>query len=158
MIKQIIIIILLSVLPFLEARAGIPYGIIVGIPWWLVLIIVIISNILVAPLGYFFWDTLIHLFRKIGFVDKLYHKTVEKVQKKSRKYVEKYGELGLAIFIGIPIPGSGVYSGSLAAIIFGLKFKKFMIASIIGVVVASVLVTIIMLSGIGIFDFFVKVV
>lgn len=156
MIKEIMIIVLLSFLPFLEARAGIPYGILAGLPWWIVLGVTIIANIAVAPIGYFFWKTIIHWFRRINFVDKFYHKTIERVQRKSKAYIEKYGTMGLALFIGVPLPGTGVYSAALASIIFGIKFKKFMIASIIGVVVASVLVTIIMLTGMGAFGFFVK--
>ncbi|KYK26259.1 hypothetical protein AYK26_05625 [Euryarchaeota archaeon SM23-78] len=78
------------------------------------------------------------------------------MQKKSKKYVEKYGELGLAIFIGIPLPGSGVWSGALAANIFGLKFRKYLVASIIGVLIAGIMVTIIMVSGAEVFGVFVK--
>jgi len=156
MIKEIIIIVLLSFLPFLEARAGIPYGILVGLPWWIVLGVTIIANIAVAPIGYFFWKVIIHWFRKIKLVDNFYHKTIERVQRKSGKYVDKYGTMGLALFIGVPLPGSGVYTAALASIIFGMKFKKFIIASIIGVVIASVIVTVIVMSGIGAFGFLVK--
>jgi len=156
-IRDLIVIAFLTVLPFLELRASIPYGIILGYPWWVVLVMCLIFNIIIAPLTYLFWNKLIHLLRWIKFIDKLYNRTIERVQRKSRKYVEKYGELGLALFIGIPLPGSGVWSGSLAANIFGLRFRKYMVASIIGVLIAGMIVTIIMVSGTEVFSLFVKI-
>ena len=136
MLNDLIVMAVFTLLPFLELRVSIPYGILLGYSWWVVFVVCVIFNIILAPIVYLFWNKIIHLLRWIKPIDKVYHKTIERVQKKSRKYVEKYGELGLAIFIGIPLPGSGVWSGALAANIFGLKFKKYMIASIIGVLIA----------------------
>jgi len=83
---------------------------------------------------------------------------VEKTQKKIHKLVEKYGELSVAVFVGIPLPGSGVYSGALAAYLIGLDFKKFTIANIIGVLIAGTLVTIISLTGMQAFNIFLKII
>jgi len=61
------------------------------------------------------------------------------------------------LFIGVPpTPGSGVYTGALAAFILGLNFKKFLIATVIGVFIAGILVTIATLTGVGIFEFMLK--
>ena len=68
-------------------------------------------------------------------------------QKKVHKYVEKYGVLGLGLFIGVPLPGSGVYSGALAAYLLGFKFKEFFKAAIIGVLIAGVIITLISTAG-----------
>lgn len=157
-IKDLIVIAVFTLFPFLELRASIPYGILLGYPWWIVFVVCVIFNILLAPVVYFFWNKIIHLLKWIKPIDNLYHRIIERVQKKSSKYVEKYGELGLAIFIGIPLPGSGVWSGALAANIFGLRFRKYMIASIIGVLIAGIIVTIIMVSGTELFGLFVKVI
>lgn len=152
-------IFLITLLPFLELRASIPVGFLaLNQPWWSIFLVAVISNIILAPIVYVFWNKIIHLFRWIKFIDKIYIKTIERVQKKSKKIIDKYGELGLAIFIGIPLPGSGVWSGALAANIFDLKFKKFMIASIIGVLIAGIIVTVVMVSGTELFSLFVKVV
>jgi len=80
------------------------------------------------------------------------------MQKKINKHVDKYGELAVAIFIGIPLPGSGVYSGAIAAYLLGLKYRKFIIANIIGVLIAGIIVTIISLTGAGIFNIFLKLI
>ncbi len=156
MLNDLIVMAVFTLLPFLELRVSIPYGILLGYSWWVVFVVCVIFNIILAPIVYLFWNKIIHLLRWIKPIDKIYHKTIERVQKKSRKYVEKYGELGLAIFIGIPLPGSGVWSGALAANIFGLKFRKYIIASIIGVLIAGIIVTLIMISGAELFGLFVK--
>ncbi|MBU1199220.1 MAG: small multi-drug export protein [Nanoarchaeota archaeon] len=150
-------IFLISLMPFLELRLSIPIGLLVlKQPWWIVFIFAVISNIILAPIVYFIWNKVIHWLRWIKFIDKLYTKTIERVQKKAKKYIDKYGELGLAVFIGIPLPGSGVWSGALAANIFNLKFRKYMLASIIGVVIAGIIVTIIMVTGTELFSVFIK--
>ena len=155
--NNILLIIAITFLPFLELRASIPYGIIVlKMHWFTVFVIAIITNIILGPIVYFFLDKVIHIFLRIKFIDKIYQKYVERTQKKIQKYVEKYGEAAIAIFIGIPLPGSGSYSGALAAYLIGLGYKKFIIANIIGVLIAGVIVTIITLTGATAFDLFIK--
>jgi len=150
-------IVLITFLPFLELRASIPYGILVlkESPF-LVFTIACITNIILGIVLYPFIDTIVRIVRKIGFLDKIYLRYVDKTQKKITKLVNRYGELGVAIFIGIPLPGSGVYSGSVAAYLIGLKYKKFIISSIIGVLIAGTIVTVIVLSGSSAFELFVK--
>ena len=67
--------------------------------------------------------------------------------------MDKYGEIGLAIFIGIPLPGSGVYSGALAAYLIGMNFKRFIIAATIGVFIAGTIVTLATIGGTSAFIF-----
>ena len=153
-LKDLIVIIGLTLAPFLELRASIPYALLQGkYLWWAVFLVAVSINIILAPIAYLFWNKLIHLLRWIKPVDRLYHKTIERVQKKSSKYVEKYGELGVALFIGIPFPGTGVWSGALAANIFAMKFSKYMIASVIGVLMSGALVTLMVVSGVEVFKF-----
>ena len=72
------------------------------------------------------------------------------------EYVEKYGEIGVAIFIGIPLPGSGVYTGSMGSYLLGVSKKDFIIACILGVLIAGTAVTLITLFGSGAWHFFLK--
>jgi uncharacterized membrane protein len=117
----------------------------------------VITNIILAPIIYFFLDKIIHFFFFIKPFKKTYDYYITKTQKKIHKYVEKYGEIGVAIFIGIPLPGSGVYSGALAAYILGMNYKDFIKAAIIGVLIAGIIVTIISLTGNEAFNMFIKV-
>ena len=158
-LNKIILIIAVTFLPFLELRASIPYGILfLKMHWIPVFIIAVITNIILGPIVYFFLDKVIHVFLKIRFIDKIYQKYIERTQKKIHKYVEKYGEAAVAIFVGIPLPGSGSYSGALAAYIIGLGYKKFIIANTIGVLIAGIIVTIVTLTGATVFDIFIKII
>jgi len=155
--NPILNIIWITFLPFLELRASIPYGILkTDLHWSIIFIIAVISNIILGIIIYYFLDKIILIVKKIKPIEKLWDMYVEKPQKKIHKAVEKYGEWAVAIFIGIPLPGSGVYSGALAAYLIGLERKKFIIANIIGVLIAGILVTIISLTGIEAFHIFLK--
>lgn len=155
--NNIIQLILITFIPGLELRASIPYGItVLGMPWIKVVIITFITNILLGPIVYILLNQFVHIVIKINFFNKIYEKFVIRTRHKIENKVEKYGELGLALFIGVPLPGSGVYTGALAAFILGLNFKKFLIATVIGVFIAGILVTIATLTGMGIFEFMLK--
>jgi len=157
MLKTILILIAITFLPFLELRASIPYGLLnTDLNWSIVFIVCVITNILLGPILYVFLDKFIHLFLKIKWINKIYNYYVIKTQKKIHKYVDKYGEIGVALFIGIPLPGSGTYSGALGSYILGLSYKRFFIANIIGVLIAATAVTLIVMFGNGVFDLFIK--
>lgn len=157
--NEIINLIWITLLPFLELRASIPYGIIKGnLHWSIIFIICVITNIILGIIIYLLLDKIITIIKKIKFIEKLWDYYVEKTQKKIHQAVEKYGEWAVAIFIGIPLPGSGVYSGALASYLIGLERKKFIIANIIGVLIAGILVTIISLTGVEAFNIFLKLV
>ncbi|MCK5107449.1 MAG: small multi-drug export protein [Nanoarchaeota archaeon] len=148
---QIVELILITLAPFLELRASIPYGILIGMDVWLVFFVCVITNIILGLVVYYLLDKFIHLVVKIKWIGKIYDKIVVKVQHRLKKYVEKYGEWGVALFIGIPLPGSGVYSGALGSYLIGLKYKKFIIAEIIGVIIAGAIITLIVVSGSSLF-------
>jgi uncharacterized membrane protein len=157
MINNIFQIIMVTFLPFLELRASIPYGILIlKENWILVFFICVITNIILGMVLFPLINTIIAILTKVKFIKKIYNYYVVKTQKKITKYVDKYGEIGIALFIGIPLPGSGVYSGSLGANLIGLKYKKFIIANILGVLIAGIIVTIIVLSGNNAFSYFIK--
>jgi len=157
MFREILELILITFLPFLELRASIPYGILkLDMFWPTVFIICVITNILLGILIYFLLDRVVHYFLRIRWIRRIYKRIVERTQHRIEKYVDKYGEIGVALFIGVPLPGSGVYSGALGAYIIGLDFKKFIIACIVGVILAGVAVTLITLFGSGAWHFFIK--
>ena len=155
--NEILMLIILTLMPFLELRASIPYGIFsTNLHWGWVFMICVLVNIILAPIVYYLFLELIQLFRKIKVIDYCYRRTVVRTQKKVHKHVEKYGIFGIAIFIAIPLPGSGVYSGALAADLLGFEFKDFFKAAVIGVVVAGIIVLIVSLLGNGALGFMLK--
>ena len=157
MINEIIKMIAITFVPTLELRASIPYGIFAAnISWLIVFAVCVVANIIVGILIYLLMDLIIKIITKIPVITKVWDNYVAKTQQKIQKGVDKYGKWALAIFIGIPLPGSGVYTGALAAYLIGLRFKKFMVANVIGVIIAGIAVTVICLTGVGVSNIFIK--
>ena len=153
LIKRIIKLILVTFIPALELRASVPLGIcIYKMNFIAVFFICVIANFLLGIAFYFLLDQFIKLLCRNKSLDNLYQKLLVRSQKKIQPFVDKYGELGVAIFIGIPLPGSGVYTGALGSYAIGLKFKKFIIADLIGVTIAAIIMTILSLSGGWLFE------
>lgn len=155
--NEILRIILITLLPFLELRASIPYGVFnTDLSLFTIFIAAVITNIILAKIVFLFLNKLVHLFLHVNSVNKVYNKLVIRTQKKVHPYVEKYGVLGLAIFIGIPLPGSGVYSGALGAYLLGFSYKDFFKAAVMGVLIAGVLVLLASTAGNGAWHIFIK--
>ena len=147
--EQILTIALFTLIPLLELRASIPIGIGMGVPGPIVFITAVVANILLGPLIYIFLDKFIHLLIRYKLFRVPYNKLVRRTQRRIHKKVEKYGEWAVALFIAVPLPGSGSYSGALAAYLIGLGYKKFIIANIIGVLIAGIIIT---LASLGLFS------
>lgn len=141
-------VILLSFTPTLELRASIPYALLVedmhpvagGA-------LGIVSNALLAPLVWLFVDKVMHVFLRVPLIKRFYDWMAVRSVNKLEPYVEKYGVLGLALFIGVPFPGTGVYSGCLAAWLLKFRFRDYLLASVLGCVIAGIAVTLVVTSG-----------
>ncbi|MBN2279160.1 MAG: small multi-drug export protein [Candidatus Marinimicrobia bacterium] len=152
-------IIFWTFMPLMELRLSIPLGILkMDMNWMTVFIVAVISNILLGIIIFLLLEGIINIMTKIPFVNKIWLLYVEKTQHKIQKGVEKYGEWAIAVFIGIPLPGSGVYTGALAAFLIGLDERKFFVANIIGVLIAGIVVTVLTLTLDGAHSIFLKAV
>jgi uncharacterized membrane protein len=128
-------------LPWIELRGSIPYGILkAGYSPAHVFLIASAINILVIYPAFIFLDFFFELLEKTP----LKH-FIRRTQRNAKPYVEKYGMLGLCFFVAVPLPGTGAYSGALAAHIFGIKNKKAFMSIACGVLAAGVGVTVITL-------------
>ena len=137
MLKDIIFTFLISFSPFGEARVGIPYGIEhtdLTLIW--VFIIALSANLLVFPLFY----RVIEFFNNHFLKSKWYKKAAIylslRARRKTGAVVQKYGAIGLMIFVMIPLPFTGAYIGTIAAYIFKINYKKALLAINIGVLIA----------------------
>ena len=145
-------LVLITLLPITELRASIPYGILaLHMNWFYVFILCVVTNILLGLVLYLLIDKIVAVITYFRPIDKWYRKYIEKKQERIRIYVDRYGYIGVAVFIGIPLPGSGVYTGALVSYLLGLEYKKFVIACIVGVLVAGTMMTLISLTGLGLF-------
>lgn len=133
-------------IPLIELRGAIPVavGMELGLPEWLVLIVAIIGNMLPVPIIYLFarkvlnWGTTVKWkpFKKFcNFCLKKGEKAGDKLLKKAKSGVY----FALFLFVAIPIPGTGAWTGTLAASILNLDFKKTVIAILAGVLAAGLI-------------------
>ncbi len=150
-------VILLTFLPTLELRASIPYALLIlEMDPLIAFLIIILANIILGEIIFYSLHTILPYVLKIKIFERIYNKCVKRIQKKMHKHVDKYGTIGLALFIGVPLPGSGVWTGALAAFLLGFKRKEFSMANIVGVLIAGVIVTFVVVAGIEGFSLFVK--
>ena len=136
MIQDILFTFLISFSPFGEARVGIPYGIEQGLlPSW-VFIIGLSANLLVFPLFY----KAIEFFNNHFLKNQWYRKAAIYLSLRARRktglVVQKYGAIGLMIFVMIPLPFTGAYIATIAAYIFKINYKQSLIAINLGVLIA----------------------
>jgi uncharacterized membrane protein len=152
-IHNLLTFVLLTFFPGLELRASIPYGILVlGMDWATALGLAVFFNFVFGLALFLALDRLVRLFTRVQYIKEIYNRLVERTQKRAKPYVDKYGAIGIGLFIAIPLPGSGVWTGALAAYLLGMRFRKFALADAIGVVIAGLVVTLIslgLLNGLG---------
>ncbi|MBQ0734247.1 COG2426 family protein [Aquimarina celericrescens] len=140
MIKEIIIAILWSISPFGEAKVGIPYGMFNGVNIYLVFVVCFIANLLVFPLMIFFLEKINTYLLRWNFYKKSAIFVARRAKTGSGDKIKKYGFWGLLLFVMIPLPGTGVYAGSIATYLFKIKRRKAFIANTVGIFLSSVIV------------------
>lgn len=149
--------VLLSFTPTLELRASIPYAVF-GAGWdpWVAGAVGTLANALLAPLLWIFLHKGLHVFLRWPWFARVWEGYARKKQAALQKTVDRYGVLGLAVFIGVPLPGTGVYSGAVAAMLVGYRTRDFLLASTLGCLIAGAAVTAVVASGSEAFSFFYK--
>ena len=146
----------LSFLPISELRGAIPFAVANQIPWYVAYPMAAFFNALIAPVCWIFLSTLNKLFLKISWYKKLFERFIERARNKLHDKVERWGWLGVAIFVAIPLPLTGAWTGTLGAWVLGISKRKTMIAVILGVITAGAIVTTVVLLGIQALNLFIK--
>ena len=140
LILDVLIAFLWSLSPFGEAKVGIPYGLYNGLNSYLVFVVCFIANILVFPLMVFFLEGVNRSLLQFTWYKKIALKVARRAKSGSGEKIRKYGFWGLAVFVMLPIPGTGVYAGSIAAYLFGIQWKKAFYANAIGIFFSCLIV------------------
>lgn len=130
----------MSMLPIIELKGAIPVGLGLGIPFWTTYFIALLGSCLPAPFIIFFIERILKWMAnsRVKFFRKTAGWILRKADKNKGK-IEKYGYLGVFLFVAIPLPGTGVWTGSLIAAVLGLKPKKAIPLVIAGNAVAGIL-------------------
>jgi len=134
-------------LPITELRASIPYGILkLGLNPIPVMIVSILGNVLIGVMVIYIIAPLMNLVRNIKYFDNIILHIFRRTRKKS-KMIYNFKFYGLILFVSIPLPLTGVWTGALASYLFGLSKIKSCIAIVSGVLISSTIVTLISLFG-----------
>ena len=133
---------IVSCIPFIELRLAIPLGLSLGMPWYESFLISFISNCVPIPFVILLTRPIFGWLKKRKMFEKFVKKFEEKMMQKSEK-VTKYEVLGLFLFVAIPIPGTGAYSGAVIAALLNMRLSKAIPSIAAGIFVAGIIVTII---------------
>lgn len=132
-------ILILAAIPIIEQKAAIPIGILAGLPVWEVYIITLIGAMIPSPFIVWFIEHIFTFLKRHPVLEKLITNFENKTRKKSGN-IEKYKLLGLFLFVAIPLPGTGVWTGSLASVLLGLGKKEAVGAIFMGATVSGLLI------------------
>ena len=142
-----LVVLIISALPIFELRGALPIAInVFHFPWYYALPLAILGNLLPVPIILLFLNVISKWLSKTGFFDRFFQWLFEHTRRRG-KIVEKYERIGLVLFVAIPLPVTGAWTGSLAAVIFGLKFRHAFLSIFIGVCIAGIIVTCLSLLG-----------
>lgn len=145
---------LISMVPIVELRGGIPFGVSMGIKWYYAVPICMIGNMLPVPFIFFFARKILEWGSDKPVIGKFFSWCLKKGHSGGEKLKAKAGKgmfWALLLFVGIPLPGTGAWTGTLAASLLDLDFKKSIIAVTLGVALAATIMTIASLLGVEAF-------
>lgn len=154
MAKHCLIVFLVSMVPIIELRGAIPYGVGFGLPLWLTFLIAIVGNMIPVPFIYLFARKILLWGKDKPLIGKFFTWCLEKGEKGGEKLQKKAGRglfWALLLFVGIPLPGTGAWTGTLAASILNMGLKRSTLACMGGVLLAGAIMGVLSLLGVAIF-------
>ena len=148
-------VVLCSMIPIIELRGAIPLGAALGLPWWQSYLFAVLGNMIPVPF------ILLFITKVIAWMEKSRVKLFNKIggwllrkAEKNRGKIEKYSFWGVCLFVAVPLPVTGAWTGSLVASIIGMKFWKAFLSCLLGVMIAGVVMTLASYGVVAAFAFF----
>ena len=145
MFKKYLIVFLIAMVPLIEIRGAMPYAVGFGLPLVPSIIVAVIGNMLPVPIIYLFARRVLVWGKDKKFIGKFFTWCYEKGEKGGKKLTAKAGRgvfVALLLFVGIPLPGTGAWTGTLAASFLDFGFKKSTVAVLLGVLLAGIIMTV----------------
>lgn len=132
-----------SMLPIIECRGAVPLGCALGLPWWQNVLFSVAGNMLPVPFILLFMKAILKWMRncRAKFLNKIAAWLDRKIEK-HKGTIEKYSYWGVMIFVGLPIPGTGAWTGMLISSVLGLEPKKSFLAAFVGVLMATAIMAV----------------
>lgn len=155
MLKRYLFCFLVSMVPLIELRGGVPIAVGMGLDYFTALIICVIGNMLPVPVIYLFARKVLIWGSDKKYIGKFFTLCLEKGEKGGQKLKAKAGRGGLFValmlFVGIPVPGTGAWTGTLAASFLDMGLKTTSAAVSLGVIIAGVIMGAVSLTGVHVF-------
>lgn len=146
-IARELIVIIVSALPIIELRGALPIAInMFHMPWYWAFCLAVTGNLLPVPILLLLFESLASITSKVEIGKKLVNWVLQRTRRHG-KLVEKYERIGLILFVAIPLPFTGAWTGSIAAFLLGMSFWYAFLAIICGVIIAGVIVTFLCFLG-----------
>lgn len=141
-----------SMIPIIELRGAIPLGAALGLPWWQSYLLSVIGNMLPVPFILLLIKAVITWMSgsKVKFFNKIADFLLKRVEKRRDK-IEKYSFWGVCLFVAVPLPVTGAWTGSLVAAMIDMKFWKALLSCLFGVMIAGVVMTLISYGTLAVF-------
>ena len=155
MLKKYLLCFFISMVPLIELRAGVPFAVGMGLDYTTALVICVIGNMLPVPIIYFFARKVLEWGRDKKYIGKFFTFCIEKGEKGGKKLTQAAGRKGLFValllFVGIPLPGTGAWTGTLAASFLNMGIKSTTVAVCLGVILASIIMGAVSMAGVHVF-------
>ena len=153
LLKKYILVAVISMVPLIELRGGVPIALGMDLPYWQSLIVCAIGNMVPVPVIYFFARKVLIWGADKKYIGKVFSRLLEKGEKAGQKLRAKAGRgglfLALLLFVGVPVPGTGAWTGTLAASFLNMGIKSTAAAVSLGVVMAGIIMG---LASTGVFS------
>lgn len=137
--------------PIFELRGAIPLGILgLDFEWYQALPLAILGNLLPVPFILLFIDWITRQLSRVAFFERIISRMFAMTRRRGRM-IQRYERIGLMLFVAIPLPITGAWTGSLAAVLFGLKFRYAFVSIVLGIIIAGGMVTAATMLGWSVF-------
>ena len=153
LLKNCLWVFFISMLPIIELRGAIPVGAALGLPIWLNYLLCVVGNFLPVPFILLFIGKILNWMKGVKHLDKIALWLEAKAQKHSAKVMRGVA-VGLFLFVAIPLPGTGAWTGSLVAALFKMRKRYALPAVLCGVLAAGVIMTLGSYAVVGLFEIF----
>ena len=153
--KKYLLVFLVSMVPLIELRGGVPIAVGMGLDYITALIVCVIGNMLPVPIIYFFARKVLEWGRDKKYIGTFFTYCIEKGEHGGRKLKGRAGRGGLFIalmlFVGIPLPGTGAWTGTLAASFLNMGIKSTTVSVCLGVILAGIIMGAVAMTGVHVF-------
>lgn len=155
MLKKYLTVFLVSMVPLIELRGGVPIAVGLGLNYYKALAVCVVGNMLPVPVIYLFARKVLHWGADKKYIGKFFTFCLEKGESGGHKLTKKAGRTGLfmalTLFVGIPLPGTGAWTGALAASFLDMGLKTTTLSVCLGTIEAGLIMGLVSLTGVHIF-------